>query len=174
MLAPTGLFGQGEHLDERLGVRIHVLLGLRLALLPHLGVSLAEGNGVLSRFSEHVSVNLAALIHPPDLIGNAVNGLQHVFYDWHFVTLGHFGDLALKNRQCVCMYNNVVIDGSMVTLPHFPGVAELLHVPRRAISALGNSSFEYLGNSRLFSDTDLAELLDAQLDIHLDLKCFVV
>jgi hypothetical protein len=57
--------------------------------------------------------------------------------------------------------------GSLITLPHFPGLAELLNVLEFGICAIGNSGAEHVGQSRLFSDTDLVELLDAQPNIHL-------
>lgn len=94
MLAPTRLFGHGERLDKHLLVGHYVLIGLLLALLPHLRVLHAEGNGVLEGFFEHVSVNLAALIHPPNIISNAVNGLELVPHVLYFLALGHYGDLA--------------------------------------------------------------------------------
>jgi hypothetical protein len=93
-LTPTGLFGHGECLDEHLLVGRHVILGLLLALLQHLGVHHAEGDGVLEGFPEHVGVNIATLLYPPDLISDAVNSFQHLLHVLHFVALGHFRELA--------------------------------------------------------------------------------
>jgi hypothetical protein len=93
-------------LDEHLLVGHPVLLGLFLTLLPLLRVSHVEGDGVLEGFPEHI----ATLLHPPNLISNAVNCIKHVPYVLCFVAFVHFYHLAEIYIQH--LYHNVVLVGA--------------------------------------------------------------